>query len=129
MNNEQFVNPKHNLPFLTFFGVYTAGAIFLLLLGLVAGVVAALQLEHVILEEAGRTGGLFGLLLSALVRASSLSENGWQMALDYGLSALNLGFGVFLVWHRPSDWVAHSLDLGWSVQRLLSIFSLTVSMQ
>lgn len=103
---------KSNLPFLIFFAVYTAVAIFLLLLGLGSGETAAgLRLFDALTAIAPSDGNLYDLQRGMAV-ATQLSESAGQIALDYFLSVLNLGLGVFIVWRRPGDWVARLLGLG-----------------
>jgi hypothetical protein len=45
------------------------------------------------------------------VGASEFSEGLWRVALDYSFSAINIGFGVFIVWLRPRDWTTRLLGL------------------
>ena len=46
-----------------------------------------------------------------IVQCAPLSEAPGQVLLDYVLSGVNLGLGVFLVWRRPLDGVARLLGL------------------
>ncbi len=103
---------ESNPAFLIFFALYTAVAIFLLLLGLGSAFAALFPPVHDILEAWGRNADLVGLLARAMSQSAHLSESTLEILFDYLLSALNLAIGVFLVWRRPSDWVVRLLGLG-----------------
>ncbi len=103
---------KSNLAFLIFFTLYTAVAIFLLLIGLASAFAAFYPPVHEALDNSIRRPDSLGLLARAISEAAHLSEGGIQIAIDYLLSLLNLAFGVFLVWRRPGDWAARLLGLG-----------------
>lgn len=103
---------KSNLPFLIFFAVYTAVAISLLLLGLGSGDTAAGLRVYDAFAAIAESDSIPYRLLRGMAAAAQLSEGAGQIALDYFLSVLNLGLGVFIVWRRPGDWVARLLGLG-----------------
>jgi hypothetical protein len=99
-------------PFGVAFAVYTAAAVFLLVLGIGAALAAVSPAIAEAFHEAAVDGGRLEPVWRTMVAAAPLSEPPIQVIVDYLLSALNLGLGVFLVWRRPRDRVARLLGLG-----------------
>jgi hypothetical protein len=93
------------------FGLYTATAVFLLLLGLGSALAAASPAILEAFQDAAVSGSRFAPVWTVVVATVPLSEAPGQVLLDYLLSGLNLGLGVFLVWRRPLDGVARLLGL------------------
>jgi hypothetical protein len=93
------------------FGLYTATAVFLLLLGLGSALAAASPAIVEAFQDAAVSGSRFAPVWTVVVATAPLSEAPGQVLLDYLLSGLNLGLGVFLVWRRPLDGVARLLGL------------------
>lgn len=94
------------------FAVYTAVAMFLLALGLGAALAAVSPAVAEAFQDASVEGGRLEPVWRVMIAAAPLSEPPIQVGVDYLLSALNLGLGVFLVWRRPTDLVARLLGLG-----------------
>jgi len=97
--------------FYVVFSLYTAAAAFLLLLGLGSALAAASPAIFEVLQDAAGGGSRFAPMWRVIVQSAPLSEAPGQVLLDYFLSGVNLGLGVFLVWHRPQDGVARLLGL------------------
>jgi hypothetical protein len=97
--------------FYAVFGLYTATALFLLLLGLGAALAATFPPVLEAFQDAALSGSRLGPVWRLIVQTAPLSEAPGQVLLDYLLSGLNLGLGVFLVWRRPLDGVARLLGL------------------
>jgi len=93
------------------FGLYTAAALFLLLLGLGSAVAAASPAILEVFQDAAVGGSQFAPMWRIVVQTAPLSEAPGQVLIDYLLSGVNLGLGVFLVWRRPLDGVARLLGL------------------
>jgi hypothetical protein len=93
------------------FGLYTSTAVFLLLLGLGSALAAASPAILQAFQDAAMSGSRFASVWRIVVATAPLSEPPAQVLLDYLLSGLNLGLGVFLVWRRPLDGVARLLGL------------------
>lgn len=102
---------KGELVFLAAFAIYTALAIFLLLLGLVAAA-AVDPATNAILRSWATQGGALAPTWKNLANAARFTETPPEIAIDYVLSAVNLAVGAFLVWKRPNDWVARLFGLG-----------------
>jgi hypothetical protein len=94
------------------FAVYTAAAVFLLVLGMGAALAAGSPPVADAFRDAAVDGGRIEPVWRTMLAAAPLSEPPTQVVVDYLLSALNLGLGVFLVWRRPRDRVARLLGLG-----------------
>ncbi len=97
--------------FISFFVVYTAGAIALLTVGTASALASLNPPLRDLFETWGNGTGLLNVIWLAIVRASTLTESPWALVPDYALTLLNLGFGIFIVWRRPWDWVARLLGL------------------
>src|SRR6516162_4976074 len=78
------------------FGMYTAAAVFLLLLGL--GSALALLSTKILgaFQDAAQSSSPLAPVWQVVVQAAPLSEAPGQVLLDYLLSGLNLTLGVFL---------------------------------
>lgn len=94
--------------FLATFGLYSAVAAFLLMLGLLSAMAAWFDPVRSAIE-AGTGGSVFGTLSRALLQASSLTLAPSQVAIDYALSLLNFALAFFLVLRRPDDKVVRLL--------------------
>ena len=101
---------KGELAFLGVFAVYTAIAVFLLLLGIGAAL-AVDEGTRKTFETWAAAGGAFGPIWLTVARAAQFNEPVPQMVLDYLISALNIGCALLIVWKRPNDWVARLLGL------------------
>jgi hypothetical protein len=101
-----------DLTFAAFFGVYTAAAIALLLLGLGSVLAQVYPQFQGTLHAWAQAGGGVAPWALGVEQASHASSGARFVALDYLLSALNLVFGVFLVRIRPGEWVARLLGVG-----------------
>ncbi|MBM2809333.1 MAG: putative signal transduction histidine kinase [Chloroflexi bacterium] len=103
-----------NALFLAFFALYTTATVLLVLLGLASGLAGpGLPLHGAVDALAGNQGALQQAFTGAQQASHAhISGDPLQLTFDYLLSALNLGFGVFLVWRRPDNWVARLLGLG-----------------
>src|SRR5438105_12069728 len=97
--------------FFAVFGLYTAAALFLLLLGLGSALAASSPAIFEVFQDAAGGGSRFAPMWRVIVQSAPLSEAPGQVLLDYLLSGVNLGLGVFLVWRRPQDGVARLLGL------------------
>jgi len=97
--------------FYAVFSLYTATAAFLLLLGLGSALAALSPAILEAFQDAAQSASPFASVWKVLVQSTPLSEAPGQVLLDYLLSGLNLGLGVFLVWRRPLDGVARLLGL------------------
>jgi hypothetical protein len=93
------------------FGLYTATAAFLLLLGLGSALAATSPAILEAFQDAAMSGSRFAPLWTMVVATAPLSKAPGQILLDYLLSGLNLALGVFLVWRRPLDGLARLLGL------------------
>src|SRR3984893_684423 len=97
--------------FYVVFSLYTATAAFLLLLGLASALAAASPAILEVFQDAAVGGSRFAPMCRVIVQSAPLSEVPGQVQLDYVLSGVNLGLGMFLVWRRPQDGVARLLGL------------------
>src|SRR5438128_8899332 len=93
------------------FSLYTAAAAFLLLLGLGSALAVASPAIFEVFQDAAGGGSRFAPMWRVIVQSAPLSEVPGQVLLDYFLSGVNLGLGVFLVWRRPLDGMARLLGL------------------
>src|SRR3989442_11468463 len=101
------------LPAIAFFlpfGVYVLVSIALLALGLASALAVDPGVRDTLLRWS-QAGGALGPVWRATANAARLVESVPQIVLDYFLSALNIGCGLFLVWKRPRDWVARMLAI------------------
>jgi hypothetical protein len=105
------LSPQSAAAFDAVFGLYMATAVFLLLLGLGSALAAASPAILEAFQDAAVSGSPFAPVWTVVVATAPLSEAPGQVLLDYLLSGLNLGLGVFLVWRRPRDGVARLLGL------------------
>src|SRR2546428_2027041 len=105
------LSPQSAAAFDVVFGLYTAIAVFLLLLGLGSALAAGSPAILEAFQDAAVSGSRFAPVWTIVVATAPLSEAPGQVLLDYLLSGLNLGLGVFLVWRRPLDGVARLLGL------------------
>jgi len=105
------LSPQSAAAFDVVFGFYTATAVFLLLLGLGSALAAASPAFLEAFQDAAVSGSRFAPVWTVVVATAPLAEAPGQVLLDYVLSGLNLGLGVFLVWRRPRDGVARLLGL------------------
>lgn len=96
--------------FLVPFGVYTAAALGLLVLGLAAGLAVSPEIGQTF-QRWAQAGGVAGAIWETTARAARLSLPPPLIVLDYLLSLLNIGCGLFLIWRRPHDWVARLLAI------------------
>ena len=90
------------------FGVYVFASLALLALGLVSAFAVDPGIRATVMGWS-RSGGALGPIWLATANAARLVETVPQIVLDYGLSLLNIACGLFLVWKRPTDWVARLL--------------------
>jgi hypothetical protein len=98
--------------FLVFFAAYTAAAVGLLVLGLAGAVAEAVPPLRLQVDTLAEQGGSLVSLVSAMASAALSAEPAPQIVLDYAVSVLNLGFGLFLVVRLPGQRVAQLL--GWA---------------
>lgn len=82
-----------NRAFAVFFAMYTASAIFLLLLGLGPALAKAFPAVQETFLAWGRSGGPLATLWLGMARASYFSEDIGRVVLDYLFSTLNIGLG------------------------------------
>lgn len=102
-----------DLLFFAFLGVYSAYALFVLALGLLAAI------AHVT-PELHRSLHLFGFdqqtvpeqIAQAVAVASHQAESGGGLAVDYAFSVLNVVLGLYLVYLRPRNPTARFLAVG-----------------
>lgn len=97
---------------LSFVVVYTAMAVAVLGLGLVAVVANGSPSLHERLHEIGLASSLWGRLAEAMAEAAHRTQPAGSVALDYLFSLFNLGLAGFLVWLRPRDRTALLLAVG-----------------
>ncbi|MBI3521530.1 MAG: hypothetical protein HY071_00345 [Chloroflexi bacterium] len=97
--------------FLAAFAVYTAVAVFLLALGLLAAAAVDPSVRAT-LQSWAASGGLLAPVWRNMANAARFAETPPEIAVDYILSAINIGVGAFLVWKRPHDRVAYLFGLG-----------------
>jgi hypothetical protein len=97
--------------FYAVFALYTATAGFLLLLGLGSSIASISATAMDAFQDGAQSGSTFAPLWTLIAQTAPLAEAPGQVLLDYSLSAINLGLGVFLVWRRPMDGVARLLGL------------------
>jgi signal transduction histidine kinase len=93
-------------------GVYTAGAIAILAMGVVSAWAHHSPSLHASLHESGLSGGIWGRHAQAMADASHRVQPLPQLALDYGFSLFNLALAGFLLWLRPGDRTARLLVVG-----------------
>src|SRR5436190_24005743 len=84
--------------FYAVFALYTATAGFLLLLGLASSIASVSPAAFDAFQDGAQSGSSFGPLWMLIVQTAPLSEAPGQVLLDYVLSGISLGLGVFLVW-------------------------------
>ena len=89
--------------FKPFFALYTAVSLALLLLGLGPALAKAVPAVQEVFVTWGDGQLPPAALWDGMVRASEFLEGLGRVALDYSFSAINIGFGVFIVWLRPRD--------------------------
>jgi signal transduction histidine kinase len=102
-----------DLLFFAFLALYTAYALFVLALGVLAAIAHTSPELH-------RNLHLFGFdqqtvperVAQAVAVASHQAESGGGLALDYGFSLLNLVLGLYLVYLRPRNRTARFLAVG-----------------
>ncbi len=82
------------------------------MLGLVGALAEAVPPLHARLDLLADRGDLVAPLASAMDSAAESPEPPGQIAVDYLVSALNLGFGLFLVRRLPGQRVAALRGLG-----------------
>jgi signal transduction histidine kinase len=97
--------------FIGLFGVALITAATWLLLGLLPAIAGASDAVHDALHRAGGDGLLERIALNAAHSAHN-SEPGWQVALDYLFSGLNLVLALVVVRLRPRDRNARLLAFG-----------------
>jgi len=97
--------------FKPFFTLYTAVSVVLLLLGLGPALAKAVPAVQDVFVAWGDGQLPPAALWDGMVRASEFSEGLGRVALDYSISAINIGIGVFIVLWRPRDWWARLLGL------------------
>ena len=97
--------------FKPFFVLYVTVSVVLLLLGLGPALAKAIPAVQDAFVAWGDGQLPPAALWDGMVRASEFSEGLGRVALDYSFSAINIGFGVFIVWRRPRDWTARLLGL------------------
>ena len=100
-----------NFRFLTFFALYTAVGIFLLLLGIGPALSNSLPAVKDTFQAWGDSGGPLAGLWVGMVGASQFSESPSRVVLDYSFSVLNIGLGVFIVLQRPKEWAVRLLGM------------------
>lgn len=99
--------------FFGFFALYTAYAIVVLALGVVAAIAHANPDLHASLHLYGfEAVSLPERVAQAMAVASHQAESGGQFALDYGFSFLTLGLGLYLLYLRPHNPTARFLAIG-----------------
>jgi hypothetical protein len=92
------------------FGAYLMASLSLLALGLASAIAVDPGVRDMLLGWS-RAGGALGPIWRTTANAARVVESVPQIVLDYGLSLLNIGCGLFLVWKRPGDWVARLLAI------------------
>src|SRR5437762_9665333 len=107
----QVFSSRSAAAFKVVFSLYTATAVCLLLLGLGSALAAASPAIMEAFQDAAQSGSHTAPVWTLIVQTAPLSEAPGQVLLDYLLSGLNLGLGIFLVWRRPLDGVARLLGL------------------
>jgi signal transduction histidine kinase len=99
--------------FFGFLAVYTGYAVAALSLGVGAAVAHAVPDLHRNLHLYGFAAEtLPERLAQAMAVASHQAESGFQLALDYGFSLLNLILGLYLLYLRPHNRTARFLAIG-----------------
>ncbi|MDQ3462345.1 MAG: hypothetical protein M3471_04830, partial [Actinomycetota bacterium] len=94
------------------FLVFSAFAVLVLALGVVAAWASTNVALHDWLHEAALSDTVFGRLANRMTDTAHRSESGWQLVLDYGFSVANLALAGFLFWLRPKDRTAPLLAFG-----------------
>ncbi|MBA2438815.1 MAG: hypothetical protein H0V52_10790 [Acidimicrobiia bacterium] len=94
------------------FLVFSAFAVLVLALGVVAAWASTNVALHDWLHEAKLSDTVFGRLAHRMADTAHRSESGWQLVLDYGFSVANLALAGFLFWLRPKDRTAPLLAFG-----------------
>src|SRR5438128_1681489 len=99
-----------DLAFFVPFTVYLFLSLALLALGLVSAFAVDPGVRATVIGWS-RAGGALGPIWQTTANAARLVESVPQIVLDYALSTLNIGCGLFLLWKRPGDWVARLLAI------------------
>ncbi len=100
-----------NSLFWVLFAVYTALSVGMLVCGFGAVLASASPSWRAGMVTLGQSGGLLAPFFRAMVLGARtyISGDALQVTLDYLLSAVNLGFGLFLIARRPNSLVARLL--------------------
>ena len=99
--------------FFGFLAVYAGYALVVLGLGVLAAIAHASPDLHQSLHLYGfGAETLSERVAQAAAVASHQSESGWQLAIDYGFSVLNLILGLYLLYLRPNNPTARFLAIG-----------------
>ena len=99
--------------FFAFLVVYTGYALIALGLGVLAAIAHASPDLHSNLHLYGFANEtLTERLAQAAAVASHQAESGWELAIDYGFSLLNLTLGLYLLYLRPHNPTARFLAVG-----------------
>ena len=93
------------------FALYVTTAVLLLLAGLGPPLAGALPGVAETFEAWGEGEGPFSELWRGMAESGHFSAGLGRLALDYAISTLNVGLGVFLVWQRPRDKTARLLGV------------------
>ena len=107
MTNRRFT--KGDIAFFAAFGVYAGAAVAVLLLGVGAAVASSDHAWHAKLELWALASSLRGRVAAGMLNASTHTQPGYQLALDYLFSVFNLALAGFLLWLRPRDATARRL--------------------
>lgn len=99
--------------FFVFLSIYTVYALIALGLGVLAAVAHASPDLHGNLHLYGIANeSLPERLAQAAAVTSHHAESGWELAIDYGFSVLNLTLGLYLLYLRPHNPTARFLAVG-----------------
>jgi signal transduction histidine kinase len=99
------------VPAVLFLGAFAFAVVVLGMAGLAAAASVSEGL-HDRLHDWALSESLWGRAALRMANASHDTESGWQLTLDFGFSAVNLGLAGFLFWLRPRDRTAPLLALG-----------------
>lgn len=108
---------------LTALAVYTAGALWILGLGVLAVLTARLPELHASLHVTAISGGFFARAAERAADASHVVPAPPQVALDYLGSLIGLGLAGLVVWLRPHDRTARLL--AFALVGAAGVFNLT----